>query len=99
MTVVTIRMHVCLEDGSLAREARQQMLCDQGMQMCRFDRMQLQLSKKKLGPKITLGPRLTQASFWTAGSLIHSKDYLLNSYTLSGAERKQGILGPLRSSN
>lgn len=63
------------------------------------DRMQLQLAKKKLGPKITLGPRLTQASFWTAGSLIHSKDYLLNSCTLSGAERKRGILGPLRSSN
>lgn len=63
MTVVTVRMHVCLEDGSLAGEARQQVLCDQGVQMCRSDRMQLQLAKKKLGPKITLGPSLTQASF------------------------------------
>lgn len=43
-------MHVCLEDGSLAGEARQQVLCDQGMQICRSDRMQLQLAKKKLGP-------------------------------------------------
>lgn len=99
MTVVTVRMHVCLEDGSLAGEARQQMLCDQGMQMCRFDRMQLQLAKKKLGPNFTLEPSLTQASFWTVGSLIQSKDYLFNSCTLSGAERTQDILGPLRSSN